>query len=59
MPRTHSYLEQGKKCYDVHGWYSSKKTNVMGALMGKSLLTLRFLEYNINTNVFNNWVVQI
>jgi len=58
MPRTHGYSSKGKRCYDVHDWRPGKRTNVIGALMGKSLLTVSLFECNINTSVFNSWVEQ-
>ena len=58
MPRTHGYSHQGKRCYDVHNWHPGKRTNVIGALMGKTLLTVSLFECNINTAIFNHWVEQ-
>ena len=57
-PRTHGYSAKGKRCHDVHDWHPSKRTNVIGALVGKSLLTVSIFECNINTSVFNSWVEQ-
>jgi transposase len=39
-------------------WHPSKRTNVIGALVGKSLLTVSIFECNVNTSVFNSWVEQ-
>lgn len=58
MPRTHGYSQQGKRCYDLHDWHPTKRTNVIGALMGKTLLTVSLFECNINTAIFNSWVEQ-
>ncbi len=57
-PRTHGYSVKGKRCYGVHDWHPSKRTNVIGALVGKSLLTVSIFECNVNTSVFNSWVEQ-
>ena len=58
MTRTHGYSQQGKRCYDVHDWHPTKRTNVIAALMGKNLLTVSLFECNINTAIFNSWVEQ-
>ena len=58
MPRTHGYSQQGKRCYDVHDWHPTKRTNVIAALIGKKLLTVSLFECNINTAIFNSWVEQ-
>lgn len=57
-PRTHGYSAKGKRCHGVHDWHPSKRTNVIGALVGKSLLTVSIFECNVNTSVFNSWVEQ-
>ena len=58
MPRTHGYSVKGTRCYDVQDWQPGKRTNVIGALIGKSLLTVSLFECNINTTIFNSWVEQ-
>ena len=55
-PRTHGYSVKGKRCYGVHDWHPSKRTNVIGALVGKSLLTVSIFDGNVNTSIFNSWV---
>jgi len=57
-PRTHGYSVKGKRCYGVHDWHPSKRTNVIGALVGKSLLTVSLFDCNVNTSIFNGWVEQ-
>ena len=57
-PRTHGYSVKGKRCYGVHDWHPSKRTNVIGALVGKSLLTVSLFDCNVNTSIFNSWVEQ-
>ena len=57
-PRTHGYSVKGKRCYGVHDWHPSKRTNVIGALVDKSLLTVSIFECNVNTAIFNAWVEQ-
>lgn len=57
-PRTHGYSVKGQRCYGVHDWHPSKRTNVIGALVDKSLLTVSIFECNVNTAIFNAWVEQ-
>ena len=57
-PRTHGYSVKGKRCYGVHDWHPSKRTNVIGALVGKSMLTVSLFDCNVNTSIFNSWVEQ-
>lgn len=57
-PRTHGYSIKGKRCYGIHDWHPSNRTNVIGALMEKSLLTVSIFNCNINGAVFNCWVEQ-
>ena len=56
--RTHGYSIKGERCYGIHDWHPSKRTNIIGALMEKSLLTVSIFNCNINGAVFNCWVEQ-
>jgi len=58
MPRTHGYALKGKQCFDTHDWGAKGRTNVIGALLGKTLLTLALFETSINTSIFDGWVKQ-
>ena len=58
MPRTHGYSKKGTPCYGVHDWGAKGRTNVIGALLGKKLLTVSLFECNINSNIFHAWVEQ-
>lgn len=55
-PRTHGYSIKGERCYGMHDWHPSKRKNVIGALIEKSLLTVSIFNCNINGAVFNCWV---
>lgn len=57
-PRTHGYSIKGERYYGIHDWHPSKRTNVIGALIEKSLLTVSTFNCNINGAVFNCWVEQ-
>ena len=58
MPRTHGYTQVGKRCYGVQDWHAKGRTNVIGALLGKALLTIGLFKTNVNADVFTAWVEQ-
>ena len=58
MPRTHGYALKGQRCYGSCDWGAKGRTNVIGALLGQTLLTVTLLNGNVNTEVFLAWVEQ-
>jgi transposase len=58
MPRRHGYAYKGKRCYGQHNWGARGRTNVIGALLDGSLLTVSLFDNNINTNTFSSWLEQ-
>jgi len=58
MPRTHGYSLKGKRCFGIHNWGAKGRTNVIGALVAGTLLTVSLFETTINTEIFDEWVVQ-
>ncbi|WP_338140843.1 transposase [Candidatus Neptunichlamydia sp. REUL1] len=58
MPRTHGYAKIGERCFGTHDWGAKGRTNVIGALIGKSLLTLALFDCTINTatNMLSNTI---
>ncbi|MEB3702412.1 IS30 family transposase domain protein [Candidatus Bealeia paramacronuclearis] len=58
MPRTHGYAEKGLRCYGQQDWGAKGRTNVIGALLGKVLLTVSLFSTNINTEIFTAWLEQ-
>ena len=58
MPRTHGYALKGQRCYGSCDWGAKGRTNVIGALLGQTLLTVILLNGNVNTEVFLAWVEQ-
>ena len=56
MPRTHGYSDRGQRCYGSHDWGARGRTNVIGAMIGKALLTVMLLSGTVNTQVFTSWV---
>ena len=59
MPQEHMDIQQ--KVQDAMAYmigHPSKRTHVVGSLIGKALLTVSLFECNINSSVFNCWVGQ-
>ena len=58
MPRTHGYAPKGQRCLGTHDWGAKGRTNVIGALLRGTLLTLALFQTTINTRIFTAWVMQ-
>jgi transposase len=58
MPRTHGYTPRGKRCFSVKDWQAKGRTNVIGALLGATLLTASLFECTIDSDVFHAWITQ-
>ena len=58
VTRTHGYSKKGNRCYGSHNWNEKGRVNAVGALLGKSLLTVSLFEGSINSDVFYAWVRQ-
>ena len=58
MPRTHGYAAKGVRCIGTQDWQAKGRTNAIGALLGKTLLTVALFTFNINADVFTAWVEQ-
>ena len=58
MPRQHGYAAVGQRCYGLCDWHAKGRTNVIGALIGKLLLTVGLFKTNINADIFYQWTVQ-
>jgi len=58
MPRKHGYALKGKRCYGKQDWAAKGRTNVIGALLGKTLLCTCLLNCNVDSEVFHTWVTQ-
>ncbi|MBX3326338.1 MAG: IS630 family transposase [Nitrospira sp.] len=58
MPRRHGYAPTGQRCHGVHNWHARGRTNVIGALIGKDLLTVGLFEANVDADVFTGWARQ-
>jgi transposase len=57
MPRTHGYSAKGSRCFGVQDWGAKGRTNVIGALLSGVLLTIPLFQTNVNTAVFDAWVI--
>ncbi len=58
MPRTHGYAPVGQRCVGTQDWHAKGRTNAIGALIGKTLLTIGLFKTNINADIFTAWVEQ-
>lgn len=58
MPRTHGYAPVGERCRGVHNWYARGRTNVIGALIGRLLLSVGLFNTNVDADVFTGRAVQ-
>ena len=59
MPRTHGYSKKGTRCYGTHDWGAKGRTNVIGALVGSTLVTVGLLTGSVDTAVLTCWVEHI
>ncbi len=57
MPRQYGYAASGQRCYGLCNWHAKGRTNVIGALIGKVLLTVGLFHSNINADTFYQWAV--
>ena len=58
MPRRYGYAPRGQRCVGQCDWHAKGRTNVLGALMGSSLLTVTLIEGSVNAQVFFAWLTQ-
>ena len=58
MPQTHGYAKIGERCFGIHDWGAKGRTNAIGALIGRSLLTVALFDCTINTDAFTAWTEQ-
>lgn len=58
MPRTHGYAPRGKACRGEQNWNAKGRVNIIGALAGKTLLTLALFDVKINADIVFQWLKQ-
>lgn len=56
MPRTHGYAPKGQRCAGVCDWHARGRTNVLGALLAGTLLTVGLTQSNVDADLFNLWL---
>lgn len=56
--RTHGYALRGTRCFGLKDWGAKGRTNVIGALLDKTLIAINLFETNINSDIFHAWMVQ-
>jgi len=56
MPRLYGYALRGQRCFSKGPITYQRRTNVIGALLGKQLLTISLFENNVDTEVFSSWL---
>ena len=56
MPRTRGYALRGQSCYGKRNWHAKGRVNVIGALLGKLLITVSLFNCNADSDVFHQWV---
>ena len=52
MPRRYGYSLIGKRCYGMHNFVAKGRTNVIGALLERELLTVSLFKDNIDSHIF-------
>ena len=57
MPRLYGYSTRGTRCYGTRDWGAKGRTNVIGALVDKELVSVELVNQNINTSVFSDYIV--
>ena len=57
MPRTHGYAAIGALCVGTCDWHARGRINVIGALIGKFLLTVALFDQNVDADTFYSWTV--
>ncbi len=58
MPRTHGSAPTGQRCDGLCDWQARGRTNAIGALIGKALLTVGLFQANVTADIFTTWVKQ-
>lgn len=58
MPRRHGSAPTGQRGHGVPNWHARGRTTVIGALIGKDLLTVGLFDTNVDAEVFTGWVRQ-
>ncbi|MGG2140801.1 transposase [Symbiopectobacterium sp. RP] len=54
-PRTHGYSPKGQRCFGLKNGGAKGRTNVIGALLGKTLFAIGLFDININRSYAHFW----
>ena len=54
--RPYGYSLKGTRCYGEHNWQEKGRTNAIGALLGKELLSISLWECSIDADIFYTWL---
>lgn len=54
----YAYSSRGERVYALKNWQEKGRTNVIGALLDDTLLTVELFDGNINSKVFYHWVTE-
>ena len=57
-PRQYGYAFKGQRCFGIHKWNAKGRTNVIGAIIVFTFLTLTLFHSTINSDVFYAWLTQ-
>jgi transposase len=57
-PRTHGYIQRGKRCYAQKDWHAKGRLNAIGAIIGFAFLTVCLFDCNIDSDVFHAWLTR-
>lgn len=52
----YGYSLKGTRCFGLHAWGKGKRTNVIGAQINNSLLTVSLFDAYINSDIFYEWI---
>ena len=58
MPRIHGYAPVGERCSGVQDGRAGRRTNAVGALLGKEPPTVALFGSSVNSDVFGAWIGQ-
>jgi transposase len=58
MLRDRGYSKKGSRCFGLKDWSIKGRTNAIGALLGKTLLTVCLITGSVNSDVFHAWMTQ-
>lgn len=56
MPRVFGYASLGVRAYGKKNWGERRRTNAIGAIVGKFFLTVSLFKENIDRAIFSTWL---